>query len=79
MATITLTLPDDLAAAVAELGLLDPPALIQILQTEIHRRALAEICSVSEHLSAAGLAPMTEDEIQAEIDAARADKRAICS
>lgn len=72
MATIILTLPDELASAAADFGLLDPPALIQLLQTEIHRRALAEICSVSKRLSAAGQARITEEEIQAEIDAARA-------
>ena len=79
MATVTLTLPDELAQAAAELGLLDLPALIQLLQIEIRRRALVDICLVSERLSAAGVAPMTEDELQAEIRAARADERAACS
>ena len=79
MATITLTLPDDLAKAAAEFGLLDSAALIKLLQAEVKRRANADICSVSERLASAGIAPMTADEIQAEIDAARADKRATCS
>jgi hypothetical protein len=79
MATITLTLPDDLAQAAAELGLLDSTVLANILQAEVRLRAYDEIRVVSERLSAAGTPPMTDEEIQAEIRAARADERAACS
>ena len=79
MATVTLTLPDELAQAAAELGLLEPSALAALLQTEVRRRAYADISAVAERLSAAGVKPMTNDELQAEIRAARADERAACS
>ena len=79
MATITLTLPDELAQAAAELGLLEPSALAALLQTEVRRRAYADISAVAERLSAADVKPMTNDELQAEIRAARADERAACS
>lgn len=42
MATITLTLPDDLVQAAAELGLPDPAAFAALLQTEIRRSAYAD-------------------------------------
>ena len=79
MATITLTLPDELAQTAAELGLLEPGAFAALLRTEIRRRAYADISAVAERLSAAGVKPMKDDELQAEIRAARADERAACS
>jgi hypothetical protein len=79
MATITFTLPDDLVRAAGELGLLDPAVFAALLQAEVRRCAFAEISAVSEQLSAVGATPMSEDEIQAEIRAARANKRAACT
>lgn len=79
MATITFTLPDDLVRAAEALGLLDPAVFATFLQAEVRRRAFAEISAVSEQLSAVGAPPMSEDEIQAEIRAARANKRAACT
>ena len=79
MATITFTLPDGLVRAAEELGLLEPTAFAPLLQAEVRRRAFAEISTVSEQLSAAGAIPISEDEIQAEIRAARANERAACA
>ena len=79
MATITFTLPDDLVRAAEELGLLEPAAFATLLQAEVRRRTFAEISTVSEQLSAAGAIPMSEEEIQAEIRAARANERAACA
>ncbi len=72
MASFHLTLPDDLAEQATEFGLLDPSAIADLLRAEIRRRAFHDFLSVADKLAALGLPAMSEQEIQAEIDAARA-------
>jgi hypothetical protein len=76
MTELKLTLPDRLARAAREAGLLTPKAIKALLEEAMRRRAAArEFLAVADRVAAAGVPPMTEDEIQAEIDAVRKARR----
>jgi hypothetical protein len=76
MTELKVTLPDRLAREAREAGLLSPKAIQRLLREAMRRRVAArEFLSVAERVAAAGVPPMTEDEIQAEIDAARKARR----
>ncbi len=47
-----------------------------LVRKEARTAALDRLLSVAPALEAAGVPPLTEEEIQAEIDAARAERRA---
>lgn len=74
MATIQISLPDELARNAQERGLLEPKAMEQLLRTEIRRLAFDYILGMAEKLAEAGEVPMTPEEVQAEIRAAREDQ-----
>jgi hypothetical protein len=71
MTELTVTLPDALAKEAAKEGLLTPEAISQMLREEIRRRSAAELFQVMDRMAAVPGEPMSEDEIQAEIDAVR--------
>ena len=71
MTELTVTLPDALAKEAAQEGLLTPEAISQMLREEIRRRSVAELFQAMDRMAAVPGEPMTEDEIQAEIDAVR--------
>jgi len=76
MTTIRIELPDAIAEAAREAGLLTPQALNQLLSDAINRqRAADSLLSVAQRAAAAGIAPMSMDEINAEVKAARAARR----
>jgi hypothetical protein len=76
MTELKLTLPDRLAREARAAGLLKPNAIKALLREAMHRRAAArEFLAVADRVAAAGVPPMTEDEIQAEIDAVRRARR----
>lgn len=72
--TVTLRLPDDLAREAAEAGLLDPDRLARLIESELTRRQTAERYAAT--LDALGQLdePMTQEEIDAELAALRAEK-----
>jgi hypothetical protein len=73
---LKLTLPDRLAREAREAGLLKPRAIKTLLREAIGRRAAArEFLSVADRVAAAGVPPMSEGEIQAEINAVRRARR----
>ena len=75
MKTIPVVLPDDLANDLAEAGLLDPSALEDTLRArlrEVHRGYLADPLAKA---AADPEPPMTNEEINAEIAAVRAEMR----
>lgn len=77
MTTIQIELPDALAEAAREAGLLTPQALDRLLSEAIRRqRAADSLLSIAERAAAAGVPPMSMDEINAEVKAARAERRA---
>lgn len=73
MTNITVSLPDDLAQQAQAAGLLRPAALETLLREAMKRRDIAELFASIDKLNA--LEPvLTEEQIDAEIEAARAER-----
>jgi hypothetical protein len=73
---VTINLPDSLAREASQAGLLTTPALEGLLREEMRRRAQSELRGAMDRMAAIEETPMTEEEIQVEIDAVRAERRA---
>jgi len=73
---VRLDLPEGLAKEAQQAGLLAPKEIEKLLREEIRRRAVGELFAAMDRMAAVEGPPMTEDEIQAEIDAVRAARRA---
>lgn len=71
---LTLTLPDSLAREAEASGLLTPQGLEALLRAEVQRRRVTQLFDAADRLAA--LPPLTEAEVEAEIQAARAERRA---
>ncbi|MFG6431652.1 hypothetical protein [Roseateles sp. LYH14W] len=77
MTTIQIDLPDAMARAARDAGLLTPQALQRLLADALDRQQAArELMQLADRVAAAGIAPMSMDEINAEVKAARAEHRA---
>ncbi len=76
MTELKLSLPDNLAKEAAQAGLLSDAEIEKLLREEIRRRATNELFEAMDRMAAVEGTPMTEEEIQAEIDAVRAARRA---
>lgn len=74
MTELTVTLPDELANRAREAGLLTNEVIETLLREELRKQAGKELRAAMDKLASG--TPMSEDEIQAEIDAYRAEKRA---
>ena len=72
---LTLNLPDDPAQRAKDAGLLSNEAIEKLLREQLRRQAGEELRTMLDRVQSTGT-PMTEDEVQAEIDAYRAEKRA---
>lgn len=72
---IKLDLPDELAEEVRRMGLLDPRALQSVLREAVRSRIVERLFEARKRITASGLAPLTIEEVQAEIDADRAERR----
>jgi hypothetical protein len=69
---IKLTLPDNLAREAEARGLLTPKALQQLIDAEVERRrALDRLFTTLDQLAEVDLPPMSAEELNAEIKAAR--------
>jgi hypothetical protein len=76
MTELKVTLPDRLAREAREAGLLSAKAIKRLLLEAMRRRAAArEFLAVADRVVAAGVPPMSEEEIQAEVDAVRRARR----
>jgi hypothetical protein len=74
--TITLDLPDELAREAEAAGLLTPEAVTRLLRAEIGRRKHQRLHKLMDALAAGDEPPLSTDEVNAEIEAARAERRA---
>ncbi len=75
--TIHLDLPEALAKEAQANGLLASAPISDLLAAELRRRkAATELEKVLEKVRAQPGQPMSSNEIQAEVDAARAERRA---
>ncbi|MGH8475048.1 MAG: hypothetical protein ACRERV_07660 [Methylococcales bacterium] len=76
MTTIQIELPDATARAAQDAGLLNPQVLDRLFTDALHRKKTAEdLLSIVDHVAAAGTPPMSMEEINAELKAARAERR----
>ncbi len=76
MTTIQIELPDATAQAARDAGLLTPQALARLLNDAIKRQQAAEsLLAIADRVAAAGIAPMSMEEINAEVKASRAERR----
>lgn len=76
MTKIQIELPDETAQAARDAGLLTEQALERMLNDAIRRKQAADaLLSIADRVAAAGIAPMSMDEINAEIKAFRAERR----
>lgn len=76
MTTIQIELPDATAQAARDAGLLTPQALDRLLTDALRRREAADsLLSIADRVAAAGIEPMSMEEINAEVKAARAQRR----
>jgi len=73
---IKVTLPDELAREAQAAGLLTDEAIERMLKTELKRRAGEALLESARRISAVEGPVMTPEEIQQEINAARAERRA---
>ena len=74
MTTVQITLPDDLARELAEVGLLEPHVIESVLRDRRTAR-IADLGTILAALEANPPEPMTNEEINAEIAAYRAEQR----
>jgi hypothetical protein len=75
MTEVTVTLPDDLAKQARQAGLLRPGALAALLRDAMRERRIERLFTTMGKLAELQ-PPLTEEEIAAEIAAARAERRA---
>jgi hypothetical protein len=67
-----MDLPDAIAQDAQAAGLLTPQALERLLSNALARQRAADaLLSVADEVAAAGIAPMSMEEITAEVKAAR--------
>lgn len=76
MTRIQIDLPEATAQAAQEAGLLTPEALVRLLNDALRRRQAADaLLSIADRVASAGIAPMSMEEINAEVKAARTERR----
>ena len=74
--TIQIELPDATAQAARKAGLLTPQAMDRLLTDALKRQQAADsLLSIADRVAAAGVEPMPMEEINAEVKAARAERR----
>lgn len=76
MTILQITLSDALAQRARSEGFLTDDAIQRLLEEAMRRQAGRRLMQVAERLHAANIEPMTEEEIDAEIKASRAERRA---
>jgi hypothetical protein len=72
---VEIELPDALATQAKKAGLLEPEALERMVREALLARRVEDLAKARDVLAEKPLPPMTPEEIQAEIDAYRADVR----
>jgi hypothetical protein len=81
MTKIQIELPAAMAQAAREAGLLSSTAIQELPEDAMHRQAgrrtaLVRLLAAAPAIEAAGAPPITEEEIAAEVEAARAERKA---
>ena len=76
MTELVIRLPDELARRARQAGLLTDAAIQELLEEAMRRRAGRRLLDVAQRIQAAGIEPMSMDEIDAEAKSVRAERRA---
>ena len=76
MAQVTVSLPDDLALQARDAGLLSDAAIRQLLEDAMRRKAGRKLLRLADEIRTAGIPPMSDEAIVAEVKAYRAERRA---
>lgn len=71
---LRLTLPDGLAREAESIGLLRSEVIEHLLREEIRRRRVGNLFAVADRLADQAVSPMTAAEVEAAIQAARAER-----
>jgi hypothetical protein len=72
---LKLDLSESLAEEAKNKGLLEPPAIERMLRAELKRSRVDQLFAAADRLAAQNLPPLTEAEVEAEIQAARSQRR----
>jgi hypothetical protein len=75
MTTVQIDLSDQLAQEAQRAGLLSATAIEKLLRAALRSERIELMTQARDQLAAQPLPPMSPDEIQAEIDAYRAESR----
>jgi hypothetical protein len=76
MTKIQIELPEATATAAREAGLLTSEALERLLtDARRGRQAIDSLLTIADRVAEAGIPPMTEEEIDAEVKAVRAERK----
>jgi hypothetical protein len=75
MTTVEIMISDALAKEAAAEGLLEPGSIEAILRERLVAARVAKMQATRHKFSATGTPPMTAEEIEAEIQAYRAERR----
>ena len=76
MTEVTVKLPDELARKAQAAGLLSPEGIERALRDALKRDAGRKLLEIGKAMQTASAPAMSEEEIQAEVDAVRAARRA---
>jgi hypothetical protein len=69
---VTLNLPDQIAQEAQRAGLLNGRAIERLIEEAVRREAGKKLLEAMQRLRDANVPPLTEDDIDAEVKAARA-------
>lgn len=72
---IMLRLPDNVAREAEASGLLKPESLELLVREELRRRRVDRLFDAADRLAALPFQPLTEAEVEAEVQAARSRQR----
>lgn len=73
---VSISLPDNVANEARAAGLLAPEAITRLIEEAVRREAGKRLLDAMQRMRAANVPPLTEEEIAAEVKAARAERRA---
>lgn len=76
MTELVVKLPDELVQRARSAGLLTDAAIQRLLEEAMRREAGRKLLAIAGRVHAAGIVPMSDEEIGAEVKAARAERRA---
>lgn len=72
---LTIELPDTLARDAQRAGLLTPQSIADLLSAELRRKQIDRLFAIADQLANQDAPVMSAAEIEAEIEAARAERR----